>query len=85
VHRQPDLFRPMCGEAHARQGRLFDDDGPADSALHCEVCDEYLTHTPSGYLACPNGHGRLVVAEDCRAVEAEREDSLFEGRLDAGG
>jgi hypothetical protein len=59
VHRQPDLFRPMCGEAHARQGRLFDDDAPADSALHCEVCGEYLTHTPSGYLACPKGHGKL--------------------------
>jgi hypothetical protein len=59
MHTQPDLFRPMCAEVHARQPDLFDNSGPADSALHCEVCGEYLTHTPSGYLACPNGHGKL--------------------------
>jgi hypothetical protein len=62
MHRQPDLFDPMCAETHAHQGALFNNSGPADSALHCEVCGGYLTHTPSGYLACLKGHGKLRAA-----------------------
>jgi hypothetical protein len=64
MHKQPDLFRPMCADVSARQGRLFDDDGPADSALSCGVCGRALTRTPSGFLACPRGHGYLLEEHD---------------------
>jgi hypothetical protein len=74
MHRQPDLFRPMCAEVSAHQRDLFDNDGPADSALHCEECGEYLTHTPSGYVACPNGHGKLLAD----ATDDDRCGSWFE-------
>jgi hypothetical protein len=60
MHKQPDLFRPMCAEVHGHQRSLFDNSGPADSNLHCEVCGSELAHTSSGYLACPRGHGKLV-------------------------
>jgi hypothetical protein len=29
-------------------------------SLRCEDCGHYLTRTPSGYLACPLGHGKLI-------------------------
>jgi hypothetical protein len=60
MHLQRDLFNPMCGDLHAHQADLFDNDGPADSALRCTVCGEHLTRTPSGWLACQRGHGKLL-------------------------
>jgi hypothetical protein len=63
MHVQRDLFRPMCAEVHARQGTLFDNSGPAESAELCQTCGEHLTHTPTGYLCCPNGHGQLMLPE----------------------
>jgi hypothetical protein len=29
--------------------------------LRCETCNRYLVLTESGYWACPNGHGKLVI------------------------
>ena len=29
-------------------------------ALRCSQCDRQLERTPSGYWACPLGHGRLI-------------------------
>lgn len=60
MHRQPDLFRPMCATHHTRQPELFDVDGPAESDLACQACGEYLVHTQSGYLCCPRGCGKLI-------------------------
>jgi hypothetical protein len=60
MHMQPDLFSPQLAEVRAHQGALFDNTGPVDSNLHCAVCGEHLTPTPSGYLSCPRGHGKLV-------------------------
>lgn len=28
-------------------------------SMRCETCGSYLVPTPSSYLACPNGHGKL--------------------------
>jgi hypothetical protein len=64
VTKQPDLFTPMCAAHRTRQGRLFDTDGPADSALCCGACGRPLTPTPFGSLCCPRGHGRLVEETD---------------------
>lgn len=58
---QRDLFNPFSRE-HAAQGELFDD-GPEVSALSCVECGEPLERTPSGYLCCPKGHGRLIAEE----------------------
>ena len=57
---QPDLFLPMCARVIARQGQLFDTDGPPALTAKCRECGEYLERTPSGYLACPRGHGKLL-------------------------
>jgi hypothetical protein len=38
-------------------------DEPNLFALRCEVCDRQLVPTPSGYLACPDGHGKLIAQE----------------------
>ena len=27
--------------------------------LYCDICGAVLTETPSGYLSCPSGHGKL--------------------------
>ncbi len=57
---QPDLFRPMCGQHSARQDTLFDLQGSRESELSCTVCGAALVETPSGYLVCQNGHGKLL-------------------------
>jgi hypothetical protein len=59
---QRGLFGLKLAATRARQGELFDRGGKV-SALSCEVCGEALEHTPGGYLACPNGHGRLQLAQ----------------------
>jgi hypothetical protein len=60
VTRQDDLYDPMCATHKARQGRLFDTRGPAAVAFRCPECGHWLERTPSGFLVCPPGHGRLV-------------------------
>jgi hypothetical protein len=57
---QRDLFLPMCARSLARQGQLFDTDGPPAVTATCRECGDYLERTPSGYLACPRGHGKLL-------------------------
>ena len=32
--------------------------------VRCEDCGHFLERTPSGWLACPNGHGKLVQESD---------------------
>jgi hypothetical protein len=39
------------------------DTGPGLFDLRCEACGHYLVRTPSGYLACPKGHGKLQQEE----------------------
>lgn len=53
---QPTLFDHA--NTRTRQGTLFDDDGPRESGLSCE-CGEPLIRTPSGYLSCGRGCGKL--------------------------
>lgn len=58
---QRDLFRPMLASQFAHQLRMFADAGHGrESNLSCGVCGEPLVETPSGFLACPRGHGRLL-------------------------
>ena len=45
----------------ARQGVIWDE-GPHESGLSCAVCGEPLVATQSGFLSCPNGHGKLFEA-----------------------
>jgi hypothetical protein len=35
-------------------------DEPNLFALKCQECGRQLVGTESGYLVCPNGHGRLI-------------------------
>jgi hypothetical protein len=63
---QHDLFRPMCGRQSAVQGELFPLGWAEESDLSSCECGARLVQTPSDYLACPNGHGRLLpVSEPC--------------------
>ena len=62
--RQPDLFLPMCARTMGRQATLFDTDGPPAQTARCKQCQDFLELTPSGYLCCPNGHGKLLCATD---------------------
>jgi hypothetical protein len=34
---------------------------PTLYSLRCGECGHYLTRTPSGFLACPLGHGKLIL------------------------
>src|SRR5271168_3803571 len=71
--RQADLFRPMCARVVTQQGQLFDPaDGPG-SPHRCE-CREYLERTPSGYLACPRGHGKLLTEPPAAEPEDLEDD-----------
>ncbi len=58
AHVQRDLFRPMLAKHHARQQQLFEE-GPRESSLSCCECGRPLVETPTGFLACPSGHGKL--------------------------
>ena len=60
--RQPDLFGAGRAQTFGRQGDLFQGQN-LDSALRCCECGEYLVRTDSGYLACPEGHGKLLCEE----------------------
>ena len=77
MHVQNDLFRPMCGRQYHRQAELFDETNAADSDLGCQVCGDLLVRTESGFLCCPNGHGKLLI----EAVEDERCGRWFEDDL----
>jgi hypothetical protein len=57
---QRDLFLPMCGRSLAKQGQLFDTDGPTAVNDTCRECGEFMERTPSGFLACTRGHGKLL-------------------------
>ena len=35
----------------------------------CPECLKALVETPSGYRACPIGHGRLIVPKDARQLK----------------
>ncbi len=58
MSRQGELFSPF-GRDHVKQGNLFDSGGKV-SPLSCVECGEPMEHTPSGYIVCPRGHGRLL-------------------------
>lgn len=65
---QPTFWGFATTTAH--QAELFDTDGPELSALSCDCCGEPMERTPSGYLCCPRGHGRLieVASDDCNGL-----------------
>jgi hypothetical protein len=60
---QRDLFWPMCGRQHSHQRELFAAGWDEVSDLACGECGEHLVRTPSGWLACPRGHGKLTCEE----------------------
>lgn len=59
--KQPDLFRPMLAATACRQGELFE--RSSEAAPECP-CGRPMVVTPSGYLTCPAGHGRLLQPDD---------------------
>jgi hypothetical protein len=61
---QRDLFNRMCAHVQARQGELFAPGEGERSNVPCGDCGEYLVRTPSGWLACPRGHGKLTCEEE---------------------
>jgi hypothetical protein len=61
---QRDLFRPMCALWHSTQPELFPPSLEEVSVLACGECGEFLVRTPSGWLACPRGHGKLTCEEE---------------------
>jgi hypothetical protein len=60
-----------------RQARLFDDDGPRESDLSCGQCGRPLIHTPSGYLSCSAGCGKLLELTEAEPCGAWFEPDLF--------
>jgi hypothetical protein len=48
--------------------------GPDLFTLRCATCGAYLRRTESGYLACPNGHGKLHVDTGTTADPATEPD-----------
>jgi hypothetical protein len=58
---QPDLFDSMCATARGRQGELFDTGGRVVNLI-CQQCGGPMEVTPSGFLCCGRGHGRLFSA-----------------------
>jgi hypothetical protein len=57
---QRDLFHRMCARVQARQGELFAPGEDERSNVPCGECGECLVRTPSGWLCCPRGHGKLI-------------------------
>jgi hypothetical protein len=72
--RQDDLFLPMCATIRTRQAALFDTGGPTAQSLRCSECGHYLERTPSGYLACPLGHGKLIRESETDPEPADDRD-----------
>lgn len=73
---QPDLFLSCLGSAPARQPDLFAGVDLSTSRC-CNECGEYLVETLSGWLACPNGHGRLHGQHEPSSLDVEACGSLF--------
>jgi hypothetical protein len=61
---QRDLFNHRCAHVQARQEELFAPGEDERSNVPCGEFGEHLVRTPSGYLACPNGHGKLTCEEE---------------------
>jgi hypothetical protein len=58
--RQSGLFGGPCAEVRSRQLELIELDGHGrESDLSCDQCGAAMVETASGYLCCPNGHGKL--------------------------
>lgn len=72
---QGELFSRF-GRDHAAQRSLFDD-GPRLSGLSCSECGEPMEETPSGFITCPAGHGRLNV-EAPAAFDQDSNGSWFD-------
>lgn len=75
MHRQGNLFNSF-GRSYAKQGGLFDS-GPRVSALSCGECGAPMEETPSGFICCPNGHGKLSV-EAPEVHDTEANGSWFD-------
>jgi len=56
---QRDLFRPMCGRTRTKQQELFAAGHQEISNVYCGECGRAMIRTPSGWIACPSGHGKL--------------------------
>jgi hypothetical protein len=54
----------MCAQEQARQEELFPAGPGEHSEIACGACGDCLVRTPSGWLACPRGHGRLICEEE---------------------
>ena len=54
----------MCAQEQSHQRELFPIGQVDRSDLACCECGEYLVRTPSGWLTCPRGHGRLTPEEE---------------------
>jgi hypothetical protein len=75
---QPDLFHRCLGRTEARQGEQFALDGAKESNRRGAECGAALVYTPSGFLACPRGHGKLRLDELDLPEEPERCGLWFE-------
>jgi hypothetical protein len=75
---QRDLFWTMCGRQRSRQGELFAAGWDEVLDLTCGECWEHLVHTPSGWLACSRGHGKLMCEEE---LDEESYGNWFEDDL----
>jgi hypothetical protein len=52
-------------------------DEPALYSLRCAECGHYLARTPSGFLACPLGHGKLIRETDDDPQPADESSGLW--------
>jgi hypothetical protein len=67
------MFEPMLATVRGRQGELFAEPDEPATSLRCEECGRLLVRTPSGYLACPRGHGKLLT-EAVTEPEGDEDD-----------
>jgi hypothetical protein len=56
---QPNLFSPFADTPTTQRELRFD----AVAIGACTLCGAELVETPSGYWACPHGHGKLLTPD----------------------
>jgi uncharacterized Zn finger protein (UPF0148 family) len=54
----------MCAHESAAQAELFKAGWEDQTDALCTTCATALIRTTSGYLCCPNGHGKLLVEQE---------------------
>lgn len=63
--KQLHLYDASTATVRSKQLTLWSEDDYQYTGLSCATCGRRMVRTPSGYVACPAGHGRLLAETDC--------------------